>query len=91
MAKFEVVAGGEEDAPAAAPKASPADVKALMFALKALSQRALVALSACFTGAGLFSAWWLWRSVLPQPTIEQLIGVSLYAVFFLCLEYLRRR
>ncbi len=63
----------------------------LALALKGLSQRAAIALSSLFTAAGLLSAWWLWSSILPQPTDRQLVGVTLYAVFLLALEFVRRK
>lgn len=63
----------------------------LMLSLKALSQKTVVALSTCFTGAALLSAWFLWYQVLPSPTPTQLIGVAGYAVFILALEWIRRR
>jgi len=77
--------------PAAAAKETNMATQLMLLSLKALSQRALVAASALFTGAGLFSAWWLWESILPQPTVFQLVGVTIYAVFFLALEFIRRR
>ncbi len=79
------------DHPATAAKETTMATQLMLLSLKALSQRALVAASAIFTGAGLFSAWWLWQSVLPAPTVYQLVGVTLYAVFFLALEFIRRR
>ncbi len=63
----------------------------LALALKGLSQRATIALSNLFTAAGLLSAWWLWSTILPQPTDRQLVGVTLYAVFLLALEFVRRK
>lgn len=63
----------------------------LLLGLKALSQRAIVALSTLFTAGGLFSAWWLWSSVLPSPSVLQLTGIGMYAVFLLALEWVRRR
>ncbi len=63
----------------------------MMLALKALSQRAMIAVSTLFTAAGLFGGWWLWKSILAEPSILQLVGVTLYAVFFIGLEIVRRR
>lgn len=63
----------------------------MMLALKALSQRALVAVSTLFTAAGLFGGWWLWNGILADPSPMQLVGVTLYAVFFIGLEIVRRR
>lgn len=95
---FSVVREVKDDAPTPPPTRGDAAssmhaiaIETLMLSLKALSQRALTAASALFTGAALFSAWWLWRSVLPNPSIEQLVGVTLYALFILAIEIVRRR
>lgn len=66
-------------------------VKLLALSLQALSQRALVALSALFTAGALFSAWWLWNETLPAPTGLQLVGLAMYGAFILALEWVRRR
>ena len=68
-----------------------AAIGAIMLALKALSQKTIVALSTLFTAAALASAWYLWYSVLPNPTTPQLVGLGGYAAFILALEYVRRR
>jgi len=59
--------------------------------LKALSQRALVALSACFTLLSVASAFWLWLTILPEPNPSKLVGLALYGVFLLGIEWIRRR
>ncbi len=59
--------------------------------LKALSQRALVAFSACFTLLSVASAFWLWLTILPEPNSSKLVGLGLYGVFLLGIEWLRRR
>lgn len=97
---FEAIA--EQDIPTIPPK--PADkpqsnvaqdahiaTQMLLLALKALSERAIVALSALFTAGGLASAWWLWSTILPNPSVLQLVGIGMYAVFLLALEFVRRR
>lgn len=97
---FEAIA--EHEIPSISPQTTPppqtnvaleagAATQMLLLALKALSQRAVIALSALFTAGGLFSAWWLWASVLPNPSVLQLIGVGMYALFLLALEWVRRR
>ena len=65
--------------------------QALTLILKGLSQKALIAISSLFTSAALFSAWWLWMTILPDPSNRQLIGVGMYAVFILAVEVVRRR
>ena len=97
MAGFQVVSEQEEAEaqviahPSANDGAAKIAAEGVMLALRALSQRALVALSTLFTAAGLLSAFWLWSTVLPSPTDRQLIGVSLYGIFLLALEIVRRR
>ena len=59
--------------------------------LKALSQRSLVALSACFTLLSVASAFWLWLTILPEPNPSKLVGLALYGVFLLGIEWIRRR
>lgn len=51
-------------------------------ALKALSQKALIALASLFTLLTCGSAFWLWMSI-PEPTVTQLVGMGMYAVFIL--------
>lgn len=63
----------------------------MTIALGALSQRALVALSSLFTAAALLSVWWLFDLCLPGPSPLQLIGLSIYGLFVLLLEFVRRR
>lgn len=79
-----------------APKAKRSDRAAatsmLMLALKALSQRALVAASALVTAGAILSVWLLWFTVLPtSPTVQQLTGVGMYSVFILAIEWIRRK
>lgn len=63
----------------------------LMIALKALSQRFVVALSSLFGLALAGSVFALYWKVLPNPSIETLVGLGLYAWFVLVLIYLRYR
>lgn len=60
-------------------------------ALGALSKRAVVAVSSLFTAAALLSVWWLFALCLPAPTVLQLVGLTIYGVFVLLLEFVRRR
>lgn len=59
--------------------------------IKGIGQRAITIISTLFTLLLAASAWWLWWSALPQPTPTQLIGLGMYSVFVLALEYVRRR
>lgn len=65
--------------------------RALMLALAALGQRFVIALSNWFTAGTIAAAWWLWYSVLPTPTILQLVGCGMFAVFILAIEVIRRK
>jgi len=63
---------------------------ALMLALKALSQRALVAFHSLFTLLLAGSAFALWWRTLPDPSVFQLVGLSIYAAFVLALHVVRK-
>lgn len=77
---------------AAAPPRDPAlATQMLQIALGALSQRAVVALASLFSvvlAASVFALYW---KVLPNPSVESLVGLGLYALFVLALVYLRYR
>ena len=80
----------EERVPVKTPMDSAA-FEILLLSLKALSQRAIVALSNLFTLLTCASAFWLWYSVLPNPNAYQLVGVALYGMFILLLHMVRKR
>lgn len=65
----------------------------LFTALRALSQRTLIAISNLFVLAAAGSAFWLWLVTLPAPSIQQLVGLGLYGLLMLALVHLvlRRR
>jgi len=58
--------------------------------LKALSQRALTAVSDLFTLITVGSAFWLW-STIPEPNDRQIASLTIYALFVLAANYLVRR
>lgn len=64
----------------------------LLTSLRALSQRALIAISTLVGGlfvlATAGSAFWLWLVTMPNPTVLQLIGLTLYATLILLLNWL---
>jgi len=62
----------------------------MSIALKALAQKALVAISSLFTAATVASAWWLWLQAPPDPSVKQLVGLALYGLFILSLHVIRR-
>lgn len=61
--------------------------------LTTVSQRAVAVFSAIFTVLGLASCFWLWLSILSNPTPSQwqLVGATIYSGFVLLLELVRRR
>lgn len=71
-------------------KLHSAAIEAVALALKTLSQRAVSGLSSVFTGAGLLVAYLLWDKIIGSPTSLQLVGLGIYGVFFLALEWIRR-
>ena len=86
---FEVVGGTEVEQPPA-PAASGLHIAMLTIALKALSQRALTAATDLFTLITCVGAWWLWYST-PNPTYQQIVSLSIYALFTLAANYIVRR
>jgi len=62
----------------------------LRIGLKALSQRALVALSALFTLLTVASAFWLFMSI-QNPNTMQLTQVGMYAAFVLAINLIVKR
>lgn len=81
-------AASRTDAPA--PDPAPSALAFALLALRVLSQRSvqlaanLLPLIALATGCAL---WW---RAMPGPTLEQLAGLALYAVFMLLMLMLRR-
>ena len=93
-----VIGGGlDRVGPASVPPPPPPDVQQIIVQrfltaiLSAFSERVVFMLHMLFTAGGLVLAWFLWSRVLPSPTVPQLIGLGMYSVFFLALEYVRRR
>jgi len=90
---------GETDTDKDPPQTQPApesektgvDLRLLLLALRALSQRTLVAVSNLFTLAAMGSVCWVWSSVLPVPDTYKLTGAGCYSLFVLALEFIRRR
>lgn len=62
----------------------------LMLALKALSQRTIVALSSLVDLILASSVFVLWFWVISQPSTLQLIGLGMYGVFVLICLFIRR-
>jgi len=66
-------------------------MQALMLGLGALSKRVVVALQSMFVLLATGSAFVLWWSVLPSPSILQLVGLGMYAAFVLAASVIVRR
>lgn len=62
----------------------------LFTAVKALSQRAVIALGNLYALLLAASAFVLWWRVLPAPTVKQLVGLALYGCFVLAVMLARR-
>jgi hypothetical protein len=96
-AKWEVIEGaGETPDPAVTGQASKSDalesagLAILMASLKALSARAVEALSKLFTLATVASAFYLWY-LTPEPNVLQIVSLTIYALFVLAANWLVRR
>jgi hypothetical protein len=81
----------EPVAPPPSDRAASALTGLLVTSLRALSLRAVVALANLFMAASAASAWWLWYVTLPNPSIAQLVGLTLYGCFILALNFMMRR
>jgi hypothetical protein len=84
---FEVIQGGPETEPA--PQATPTHVLMLTIALKALSQRALVAATDLFSLVTIMSCFYLWY-LTPEPNDRQIVSLSLYGVLILAINWIVR-
>lgn len=75
------------------PRGEAVAASVLLTALRALSQRSLIAIGNLFTLTTAASAWWLWYVTMPTPSVLQLVGLTLYGVLILALNWLvlRRR
>ena len=97
MAGFEKIATREDDNVVELPTGPGADSDSklaeqfLSLLMTTLSKRSVAIFSAMFTIIGLVSCWYLWTTILPNPTTLQLVGGGMYAVFLLGYEFVRRR
>ena len=65
-------------------------VSALTLGLKTLSQRALAATKDVFTLLSVGTIFWVWNDH-PDPSITQIVSLSLYATFILAANVIVRR
>lgn len=96
MAKPFQLVGEEEQAQAPPPPQQPHEdaqraLQILALSLQVVSKRFVTALGNLFTLLCVTSAFVLWWRVLPNPNMDQLVGLGLYATFLLAIEYVRRR
>lgn len=70
--------------------ATRAAMRFWLLSMQTISNRAITGLSHLFTAALVASAWTLFMWTLPTPTVLQLVGLGLYAVFLLLIEWVRR-
>lgn len=80
----------EDDPPEQTPPKEDRGFSLLMMALKALSQRTVIALASLFTLITVGSAFWLFLAT-PDPTTFQLIKLAMYGVFVLAANFIVRR
>jgi hypothetical protein len=84
--------GNEPEAPQQQQTQTASALTSLLFvSLRALSQRAVIALGNLFMAASAASAWWLFYVTLPDPSPQKLIGLALYGGFILALNFMLRR
>lgn len=76
--------------PAKPPVLNRVSIEMMSMALSALSQRALIALAACFTLLTVGSAFYLWF-LTPDPTDRQIVSLTIYAAFVLAINVIVRR
>lgn len=69
---------------------SAAATQALLLGLKALSQRALIAIDNLFTLVTVCLVFWLWQSI-PAPNTYQIVSQAIFALFVLAANVIVRR
>lgn len=91
---FQIISEEEVEEPAAQAvdknaAITAANTQLLLTALRALSQRAMTAITNLFSAGLVLLTWLLWRGI-PNPTTHQLIALGGFAVFCLLLDTVRR-
>jgi hypothetical protein len=66
-------------------------MKFWLLTMQNIGNRAVIAVSHLFTAAIVASAWALFMWTLPNPTSPQLVGLGLYCLFGLAIEWVRRK
>jgi ABC-type siderophore export system fused ATPase/permease subunit len=95
LPRFEII--DETETPDVRPQPRPAAnqqqdaaFSALMLALKAMSQKTVIALSKLAALAMVGSVFWLFMSI-PNPSTNQIVWGGMYSVFILLLTFLMSR
>ena len=78
----------EQPSPPPQPRLEQAAAGMLLAGLRALSQRTIIAVGNLFVLAAAASAFWLWLTTMPDPSIHQLVGLTLYGALMLALCHL---
>lgn len=92
---FEVIEGDLAEPRPVGPMPPPAQdhrmaIAMLHVALKALSERALTAVTDLFTLVTVGGAFYLWMTT-PTPNDRQIVSLTIYALFTLAANYIVRR
>jgi hypothetical protein len=95
MVGEEPVPDGTYQPQVAQPQAQPdagtrAAMRFWLMSMQNISARMITGLSHLFTAAVVASAWALFMWTLPTPTTPQLVGLGLYGLFCLAVEWIRR-
>jgi hypothetical protein len=85
-----VVAGTSQQTTSTVQQQSAA-LAGLFLALKALSQRSIVALAGLVDFCLIASAFALWWQIIASPTWVQIASSTIYSVFIGCLVLMRRK
>ncbi len=88
--RLEVVEDDKQDA-APTDRRDEHAAQALMLALTALSQRALVALSSLFSLVTVGATFWLAMSVAANPSVYQIVTLGIFSAFVLVINWIVRR
>lgn len=89
--QFSVVDEGPEPSSTATPAGNDVATAMLSLALRALSQRAVIAVASLFTLLTCATVFWLALVIIPKPDVMQLIALGAYAVFVVGLNIIVRR
>jgi hypothetical protein len=89
---FRIISEDETEKPSRTDRAlESVGMQTLLLGLGALSKRAIVALQSLFVLLATASAFTLWWSVLPSPSVLQLTGLGMYAMFVLAASVIVRK